>query len=266
MDMHSPMQLNVVFGRFESSVPLARLLSVPIWSTAVSKLFAVFLATLYMSQQIRRPAHAGPKCTNVHAVVHKQYTLTVCCSCLAVTTALTSRQLLWYRLSILYFLPLLHILELAKGWSWAFDPEVYRFHLGFIAIVTAAVFAAIYSHAASFWDTWCIGQQPVCEDPLMSVDWNAVIASNARSSEAASGMMSCDSMSVLHRLHPFTHPPVGSDCLYCYDWYGRKYSPMVSKSSIYVEICKQQTCTFSRLLSHMLASPAFCSSQIKTTS
>lgn len=261
MDMHSPMQVNVVFGRYASSVPLARLLSVPIWSTAVSKLFAVFLATLYMSQQTTRLVHAGQKWTNAHAVAHKQYTLTVCCSCLAVTTALTFRQLLWYRLSVLYLLPLLHILELAKGWSWAFDPEVYRFHLGFIVIVTSAVFAAIYSHAASFWDAWSIWQQ-TCEDPLMSVDWNAVIASNACSSEAASGTMSCEPMSVLHRLHPFRYTPVGSDCLCSCDWCGRKYSPLMS---IYVEICKQQTCTYSCLLSHMLASPAFCSSQSKTT-
>ncbi len=103
-------------------------------------------------------------------------------------SALGGKGLPWCRFSVLYILPLLHILEAAKGWSWAFDPVAYHFHLGFTFLITAAVFAAIYIHANYIWDdSWWSLQHIESKDPLMSVDWNAVLANTAVSSKTASG-------------------------------------------------------------------------------
>ena len=88
-------------------------------------------------------------------------------------------------MSILYTLPLLHILEAAKGWSWAFDADSYHFHLGFTFLITTAVFAAIYTHATYIWDTWWSLQHVDSKDPLMSVDWDAVLAGTAVSKTAS---------------------------------------------------------------------------------
>ena len=103
-------------------------------------------------------------------------------------SALGGKGLPWCRSSVLYTLPLLHILEAAKGWSWAFDPVAYRFHLGYTSLITAAVFAAIYIHANYIWDdSWWSLQHVDSKGPLMSVDWNAVLANTAFSSKTASG-------------------------------------------------------------------------------
>ncbi|DBB09064.1 hypothetical protein WJX82_011672 [Trebouxia sp. C0006] len=102
-------------------------------------------------------------------------------------SALGGKGLPWCRSSVLYILPLLQILEAAKGWSWAFDPVAYHFHLGFTCLITASVFAAIYMHATYIWDdSWWSLQHVDSKDPLMSVDWNAVLANTALSSKTAS--------------------------------------------------------------------------------
>ncbi|DBA97279.1 TPA: hypothetical protein ACH3X1_015024 [Trebouxia sp. C0004] len=98
-------------------------------------------------------------------------------------TALAGQGLPWCHLSVLYTLPLLHILKAAKGWSWAFDPDSYHFHLGFTFLITAAVFAAIYIHATHIWDNrWWTDSQ----ESLMSLEWATVFASTALSSKTAS--------------------------------------------------------------------------------
>ncbi|KAL0023057.1 hypothetical protein WJX79_006243 [Trebouxia sp. C0005] len=102
-------------------------------------------------------------------------------------SALAGQGLPWCRLSVLYTLPLLHILEAAKGWSWAFDPDSYHFYLGFTFLITAVVFTAIYIHATYIWDnSWWSLPHIDSKDPLMSVDWDAALASTALYSKTAS--------------------------------------------------------------------------------
>ncbi len=73
-------------------------------------------------------------------------------------------------------LPTLHALEVAKGSSWAFDPVAHRFHYGFVVLLVTAAIAMVNIHTTFFWNTL---QPAGCQDPLMSVDWEAVLASTA---------------------------------------------------------------------------------------
>jgi hypothetical protein len=131
---------------------------------------------------------------NLHIAIYSTYTeftfgFIAALAAAVTVTALAGKGLPWCRLSVLYTLPLLHILEAAKGWSWAFDPDSYHFHLGFTFLITSAVFAAIYIHATYIWDNrWWSLQHVDSQDPLMSVDWDAVLASTALSSQTASGI------------------------------------------------------------------------------
>ena len=125
--------------------------------------------------------------SNPHIALYGSHSLWALNAAVTVS-ALGGKGLPWCRLSVLYTLPLLHILEAAKGWSWAFDPVAYHFHLGFTCLITASVFAAIYMHATYIWDdSWWSLQHVDSKDPLMSVDWNAVLANTALSSKTASG-------------------------------------------------------------------------------
>ncbi len=194
MDMKSPLVFSVVLGRWNYPIPPAHLLPVPLWSIAICKFvlpwsLQICLGLCNIQLFGRQPAILFPRltCTLQFTAVVIRFSLLVVNAAVTVS-ALGGKGLPWCRLSVLYTLPLLHILEAAKGWSWAFDPVTYHFHLGFTCLITAAVFATIYIHANYIWDSsWWSLQHIDSKNPLMSVDWNAALASTALSSRTESG-------------------------------------------------------------------------------
>ena len=175
-----------------STIPPAHLLPVPVWSIVTCKFWTGLSNFQLFGWQPAILIHRSTSFIRVICTLH--FTAVIVRRLLLALTAavtispLAGQGLPWCRLSVLYTLPLLHILEAAKGWSWAFDPVTYHFHLGFTCLITDTVFAAIYIHANCIWDdSWWSLQHVDSKDPLMSVDWNAVLATAALVSKTASG-------------------------------------------------------------------------------
>ena len=111
-----------------STIPPAHLLPVPVWSIVICKIWTGLSNFQLFGWQPAILIHRSTSSIRATCTLHFRavivWHLLLALTAAVTISALAGQGLPWCRLSVLYTLPLLHILEAAKGWSWAFDPVI----------------------------------------------------------------------------------------------------------------------------------------------